>query len=159
MKHTLKTWLTTSVLGLALVATASAQMPAQTTPPAAPVQDAQAKAVAAVQGTWLIMSMNGQSLADAGVEMALVMTGNKYQQVTNGTVDETGTFTIDASKKPMTLDLKIETGDSAGQLQLGIAEIIGDTKQAVLAEPGVNSRPAGFSDPGAAIGVIAKRVK
>lgn len=154
MKHVL----TTLALTAALVAGTPAQTPTQTPRAGSSATDL-SKELQAVQGTWLVETVNGQVAKDMGVEMLLVITGNKYQQVTNGTVDETGTIKLDASKKPMSLDLNIATGDSAGTVQLGIAEINGDTMQAVLSAPGSGTRPAGFSDANAAIAVIVKRVK
>ena len=154
----MKQLLTTLALTAALVAGTSAQTPTQTPPAGSSATDL-SKELQSLQGTWLVETINGQVAKDMGVEMLLVITGNKYQQVTNGTVDETGTIKLDASKKPLAIDLNIATGDSAGTVQLGIAEINGDTMQAVLAEPGSSMRPAGFSDSTAAIAVIVRRVK
>jgi uncharacterized protein (TIGR03067 family) len=97
-----------------------------------------------IQGSWAIASFNGQEVpADAGA--FLVFTKDKYEQWTGGVVDERGSFKIDASKKPMTLDLIITEGESAGKTQFGVFELTGDTMLASLAMPGDTVRPASIS--------------
>lgn len=69
----------------------------------------------------------------------------KYTQTVNGTVVERGTFKIDASKKPMPLDLIITEGTDAGTVQLGVAEVTASTLRGKLAPPGVTTRPTDFA--------------
>jgi hypothetical protein len=59
---------------------------AQTAPPAA---DAAKKALDQIQGTWQVVTFNGES-APAGVDVHLTFTGDKYEQWANGTADERG---------------------------------------------------------------------
>ena len=147
----MKRLMTTLALAAALAAGLAAQTPA--TP------DAMSKEQAALQGTWVVTSMNGQNPADQGGEIGLVFTGNKYQVVINGAVDETGTFKVDAAKTPMSFDLTILEGNDAGKVQLGIVEIKGDIVQALLAAPSGSTRPADFNSNDGVIFFIAKRVK
>ena len=141
--------MTTLTLAVMLAAGLAAQTPAP----------AMSKELTSVQGTWLLTTVNDQNLSDQGVEMALVLTGNKYQQVVNGSVDETGTFKIDATKTPMTFDLTILEGNDAGKVQLGIIEVTGDIAKGLLAAPGATTRPADFNSNAGEIFFIAKRVK
>ena len=143
----MKTWMTTLTLAVLLAAGASAR------------QDSLPKELAALQGTWVIVSLNDQSPADQGVTMTLSFAGNNYTQSLNGEVVETGTFKLDATKKPLALDFTIVAGDDAGKLQLGIVEIGDQTARFGLAEPGSANRPTGFTEGGAAVVVIAKKAK
>lgn len=154
----MKKTLTALALAAALTTGINAQTPAAPASAAAP-QDAMAKALASIQGTWLLTTVNDQDLTGQGVEMALVIEGNKYKQVTNGSVDESGTIKIDPAKKPMSFDLNILEGDDAGKLQMGIIEITGDVAKGLLGTPGAATRPADFNSNDGAIFFIAKRVK
>ena len=104
------------MIGMALTAGVLAQAPK----PAAK----DAKAAAALDGTWVLTSINGEPLSD---ELTLTIAGGKYHQTVGGTINERGTIKIDASKKPMTIDLAITEGSDAGKTQLGIVEVTGDT--------------------------------
>ena len=146
----MKKLLTVLALAAAFTTGASAQTPAPST---------MSKELTSLQGTWLLTTVNDQNLADQGVEMALVIEGNQYKQVVNGTVDETGTVKVDPAKKPMSFDLTILEGNDAGKVQLGIIEVTGDVAKGLLAEPGGTTRPADFNSNDGAIFFIAKRVK
>jgi uncharacterized protein (TIGR03067 family) len=100
---------------------------------------------AALQGTWAVTSLNGQAIPDGAPELTLTFSGNKYHQTLAGQVNERGTFKVDASKKPMTIDLAITEGDDAGKTQLGIIEVTGDTMRCNLDTPGAGQRPADFT--------------
>ncbi len=107
-------------------------------------QDTVPKELVPIQGTWVITSANDQDVAGQGMDVALVVVGDKYTQTTNGAVDERGTLKLDMSKKPATLDLTIVEGDDAGKLQLGIVEITGNTMRGKLSAPGSTTRPSNF---------------
>jgi uncharacterized protein (TIGR03067 family) len=104
-----------------------------------------AKGAAALQGTWVISSINGQTAPEGSPEMTLTFTGDKYSQAVGGEVNERGTIKVDASKTPMTIDLIIVEGADAGKTQLGIFEITGDTIRASLDNPGAQQRPKDFT--------------
>ena len=98
-----------------------------------------------LQGTWHMTHSNGQDMAGSGQDITITIKDNTYVQSVNGTVAERGTFKIDESKKPMTLDLTIIEGDDAGKVQVGIAEVTGTTMKGKLAEPGATTRPTDFA--------------
>ncbi|MFI5178076.1 MAG: TIGR03067 domain-containing protein [Vicinamibacterales bacterium] len=127
---------------------------AQAAPPPASA-DAK-KALDQIQGSWQVVTFNGQD-APAGVEAYLVFTGDKYEQWTNGSVDERGSITLDPSTKPMSIDLIIAEGSDAGKRQLGLADITGDTLSLAFAAPGAPTRPKTPND--AEIVAILKKKK
>jgi uncharacterized protein (TIGR03067 family) len=104
-------------------------MVAQTKPPAVP------KPLLPFQGTWVLTTPDGQSLA-GDQELTLTITGDRYAQSVGGAVNERGTFKIDATRKPMWLDLTITEGNDAGKHQVGIVEVKGDTMRGALKLPG-----------------------
>jgi len=106
-------------------------------------QDAK-KATASLQGTWAVGSINGKSL-EGGSSLLLSFAGDKYHQTVDGTVNERGSYKIDTSKKPMTIDLIITEGDDAGKTQLGVIEVTGDKLRAHLNVPGSTQRPPDFT--------------
>jgi uncharacterized protein (TIGR03067 family) len=126
---------------------------AQTAPPAA--ADAK-KALDQFQGRWQVVTFNGQDIP-AGADLALVFTGDKYEVWNQGSVDERGSFKLDLSTKPMSIDFIITGGDDAGKTQLGLAEITGDTLSLAFAAPGDTARPKTPAD--AAVSGVMKKVK
>ena len=114
------------------------------------------KAAAALQGTWLLTSVNGEPLTE---ELMLTFAGDKYHQTVGGTVNERGTIKVDASKKPMTIDLAITEGSDAGKTQLGIIEVTGDTIRGNLDTPGAGQRPTDFTVKDGAIMFVGKKKK
>ncbi|CAN5757703.1 hypothetical protein BH18ACI5_BH18ACI5_18380 [soil metagenome] len=115
------------------------------------------KGAAALQGTWVINSINGQSAPEGSPEMTLTLTGDNYSQAVGGEVNERGTVKIDASKKPMTIDLAIVEGPDAGKTQLGIFEITGTALRASLDTPGAQQRPKDFTITEGSIMFAGKR--
>jgi uncharacterized protein (TIGR03067 family) len=136
---------------LTLVVGGSAVPLAQVTAPTDPA--------AALKGTWTIVTIGGQSLADAGAETLLTFAGDTYSQTVNGEVNERGSFKIDATKKPMTIDLVITEGADAGKTQLGVIELKDDTLTGNLNTPGVASRPADFTAQDGHFVFVAKKRK
>ena len=102
------------------------------------------KAGASLEGTWALGSLNGKSL-EGGPSLLLTFEGGKYHQTLDNTVNERGTYKIDTSKKPMTIDLNIVEGDDAGKVQLGVFEVTGDKLRANLGLPGATERPKDFT--------------
>ena len=139
--------LTMFVVGLAIAATGVVQ-PAKG-----------AKGPAALQGTWVIASINGQSAPEGSPEMTLTFTGDKYEQAVGGQVNERGTITVDTSKKPMTIELNIAEGTDAGKTQLGIFEVSGDTLRANLDTPGAQQRPTDFTVKEGSVMFVGKKKK
>ena len=119
---------------------------------------AQTKVMAMLQGTWIMTSSNGEDMT-AGPEVTITITDNKYVQVTNGTIVERGSFTIDEAKKPMTMDLNITEGDSAGQKQVGVFEVTATTMRGKLNNPGESARPTDFEVVGEPFFVFTAKKK
>ena len=111
---------------------------------------ATAKALAPLQGTWVLMGPGGEPMMPGG-ELAIIITGDKYAQAVNGEINERGTMKIDFAKKPMTLDLIITEGADAGKTQLGLLEIKGETMMGVLNAPADTNRPTAISAEGGLI--------
>ena len=135
MKNLLTLVLAASVTTVALAQTQTARSAA-----AAP------KVQALAQGTWVLTTANGDDLAAAGApEITVTITGDKYVQTTGGNVVERGSFKIDETKKPMTIDLLISEGDAAGKTQLGVIEVTETTMRGNLNTAGETARPKDFS--------------
>jgi uncharacterized protein (TIGR03067 family) len=117
------------------------------------------KGVPALQGVWSVLSINGQSSADAGMTMTLTITGENYVQALNGNVNERGTIKVDQSKKPMTIDFNIMEGDDTGKPQVGLVDVAGDTMTMKLGQPGSTTRPSGMAAEEGFFLVTAKKSK
>lgn len=111
----------------------------------APKEVPKSKILESLQGAWLFTSADGQDLTGSGQEIYVTITGNAYLQTVNGQQVERGTFKVDETKKPMTLDMIITEGDDAGQTQLGVLQIDGKTIWGKLAQPGMTTRPTDFA--------------
>jgi uncharacterized protein (TIGR03067 family) len=122
------------------MATTAVFAQSQTAKPEAP----KGKALTMLQGTWVFTSIGGQDTAGSP-EVIVTITDNKYVQTVGGEVVEKGTFKIDETKKPMTMDLSIAEGQSAGMTQVGIFEVTDTTMKANLAEAGGATRPTDFN--------------
>jgi len=114
---------------------------------------------AALQGTWQITSLNSQTMPEGAPSLSLTFTGDTYHQTLGGEVNERGTIKVDASKKPMAIDLVIKEGDDAGKTQLGIIEVTGDTMRASLAAPGDTQRPTDFTVKEGVFLIVGKKSK
>jgi uncharacterized protein (TIGR03067 family) len=148
------TQLTTIITAITLVTGVFTQ---GTKPPVKPGTKPQiAKGAAALQGTWALGSINGQA-ATEGSELTLTFEGNRYYQTFGGTVNERGTFKVDATKKPMTIDLTITEGNDAGKTQLGVFEVTGDIMRCSFNAAGSTERPASLTE--GALVVAAKKSK
>jgi uncharacterized protein (TIGR03067 family) len=82
-----------------------------------------------LKGTWVASEgqLGGEKVPDEFIKaISLTITDGKYS-VTVGEQKETGTFTIDATKKPMTMDISAEDGANKGKKILAIYELSGDT--------------------------------
>jgi uncharacterized protein (TIGR03067 family) len=117
----------------------------------------QTTGAAALQGTWTVTALNGQSMPEGSPELTLMFTGDRYHQAVGGEVNERGTFKVDSSKKPMTIDFAITEGDDAGKTQLGIVEVSGDTMKIGLGTARAVQRPTDFSGKDGAIMLVGKR--
>ena len=78
--------------------------------------------------------VNGKKISEEDLEkaadMRLVFKGNTGSIRNKDKVLSEGTITIDPTKKPKTLDLKVTKGDNSGKTSLAIYELDGDTLKA-----------------------------
>ena len=123
-------------------------------------QDGLSKELTSLQGTWVITMIDGEAVAAGAAEVALTIEKDKYNQTLDGQVIERGTIKLDASKKPIAMDLIITEGDDANKTQLGALEIGEKTIRFKLATPGATTRPADFEPAdGYFVFVLIKKTK
>jgi uncharacterized protein (TIGR03067 family) len=98
----------------------------------------------ALQGTWTLETLNQDGKAAPAEDLkriTFVFKDNTYAISMEGKELETGTFKLDSSKKPKTVDFEIKSGNDKGKKQPGIYELEGDTFKLCLAFPGGTDRP------------------
>jgi len=126
----------------------------------AAAQDALSKELTSLQGTWVITMLDGEAVPSGNPEVALTIEKDKYSQTLDGRVIERGTIKLDASKKPIAMDLIITEGDDANKTQLGVLEIGDKTIRFKLNTAGVATRPTDFEPAdGYFVFVLAKKAK
>lgn len=104
---------------------------------------------AGADGVWLVVGLEqmGKKLPTEVVEklnMKLTIKGNKYTVMVADKVHDQGTSTVDATKKPNTVDIKSEEGENKGKTILAIVEIKGDSMKACYDMVGAG-RPTEFA--------------
>lgn len=96
------------------------------------------------EGTWQVTKEvhNGQPLTEERVATTTFsFKGNKYEEKIGDQVAEAGTQELDPTKNPKHMDVTVTEGETAGQKQLAIYEIDGDTLKACFAPHGDTTRP------------------
>lgn len=126
--------------------------------------DAASDAMKALQGTWHLTSCEkeGKKLpADQIKNVKIVLTDGKYQFAEGkGADDDTkGTFKIDASKKPLTIEATPDDGSAKGKSIKGIYELKGDTFTVCFSKPGSAKAPTEFKSKAGAMLQTWTRVK
>src|SRR5262249_27610118 len=102
------------------------------------------------QGTWKAVSVkvDGKMMPDAFlqtlVDPCVIKDAKWTRHHSGGKVGHRGSYTIDPTKSPKTINFLITEGVGKGQTQLGIYEITGDTVKICFAAPG-KQRPNDFS--------------
>lgn len=106
-------------------------------------KDAVKKEMKQLEGSWKVTGFehNGNRLNVS--EWSLVVKGDKYT-LTYGNSTEEGTFKIDPSKKPKTVELVPSTGESQGKARRGIYELEGKNAKLCVAVAGKEERPTAF---------------
>ncbi|MBI2806477.1 MAG: TIGR03067 domain-containing protein [Planctomycetes bacterium] len=104
-----------------------------------------AKGAKAVQGSWSQTKGTAKiTLAFAGDKFTLTKSRDDKKETINGT------FKVDPSKTPHTIDMTVTDGTSRqvekykGKTSLGIYKVDGDKLQWCANEPGKDGRPAAF---------------
>src|SRR5258708_5224531 len=113
-----------------------------------------------LEGVWKIKTIqkNGKDLpAELLADASLTFDGGKYTLSKDGKMVEEGTFTLDASKKPSTIDIQI--GKDGGK-KIGIYQIDGDTFTEAIVPEG-SDRPTELvtKDGSPAVLVVLQREK
>jgi uncharacterized protein (TIGR03067 family) len=97
-----------------------------------------------LQGTWTAVSGEQEGKEDAKAkEHAIVFEGDKFSVKRGDKVEVQGTFKIDASKSPKTMDMNITEGpeDIKGKTAQAIYVLSGDELTWCVSEPGSGKRP------------------
>jgi uncharacterized protein (TIGR03067 family) len=101
-----------------------------------------------LQGTWRVVSMeqNGAKvfIPNPGAAYTVVIKGKSYVFKMGNRVVVQGTFTINPSRKPKTMDCVPSSGSDKGKVQKSIYELRGDTMKECGALAGKN-RPTEFA--------------
>jgi uncharacterized protein (TIGR03067 family) len=108
-------------------------------------KDENQKELERFQGTWRYESIesDGETIpAETFKDWRLVKEGDRYT-FTQGDAVYKGTFKVDVSKTPKTIDITRTEGPEGGMKSAGIYELDGDTYKVCLAPPG-KDRPTAF---------------
>ena len=108
------------------------------------------------QGTWILTTPDGKPLTQDG-DLTITFTGDKYAQAVAGTVNERGSIKLDATKKPMWIDLTITEGADAGKLQVGVIEVTGGVMKGVFGAAGATTRPTSLTPAPGLISFVGKK--
>jgi uncharacterized protein (TIGR03067 family) len=95
------------------------------------------------KGEWKLVSMKqgGQAAPAELVKGIRINFDGKDYVNTAGEMVEEGSYTLDATQSPKTIDLDIKKGDDAGKKQLGIYKLEGGKLKLTVAEAGSKDRP------------------
>src|SRR5208283_26079 len=114
-----------------------------------------------LDGKWLVISVERDGKPDDSLKGAVrTNAGDSYTLTPKDGKGIPGTFKVDPTKKPKTMDMMPGEGRYKGKTLLGIYELEGDTLKICFAEPG-KDRPSDFaSKPGSGVVLaIHKREK
>jgi uncharacterized protein (TIGR03067 family) len=112
----------------------------------APAGDAK-KELDKLQGTWTVVTVeaDGKPLpAEQTQTMKLVIQGDKYTFQTGDQRVE-GTYKLDPTKKPKTIDAARSDGPDKGKVLQGIYQVDGDEMKMCFGAPGNEARPKDFA--------------
>jgi len=117
-----------------------------------------------VEGVWNVTggSSDGKKIPQEVVDkLMLVVTfkDGKYTASVMGKQIEAGTYTIEAKKKAVNIDVTITEGNDKDKMQLGILKVEADVVTIAFAKAGAKERPKNF-DGGEGIDIsILKKSK
>jgi uncharacterized protein (TIGR03067 family) len=104
-----------------------------------------------LQGTWVVTRARRNDKVDAALAQATVtLTGNYFTSRSDRTVTAAGTWTVDPTRTPPTLELNYTEGAEKGQKVAGIYSRDGNVWIVIYSAPG-QPPPASFkqaSEPG-----------
>jgi uncharacterized protein (TIGR03067 family) len=108
--------------------------------------DATKKELDRFRGTWKFESVEieGQAVPADGIkDVRLILDGDKFTMEGGGLGMYKGTFKVDVSKKPKTIDVTFTEGPEKGKTSIGIYTLEGDTYK-VCMDPQGKERPTKF---------------
>lgn len=112
-------------------------------------------------GKWVTESVTREGKANDALKGAIRESADGKYSITPAKDSKagpvTGTYTIDASKTPITIDMKPKGGTYDGKTLLGIVKVDGDTMTVAFAEPG-KDRPSKF-EGGEGSGIVVTVLK
>jgi uncharacterized protein (TIGR03067 family) len=116
------------------------------------------------KGKWKAVSMltGGEPAPDEFVKaFKCTFEAKEYSNTSSGDMSEEGSYTIDATKSPKTIDFDIKKGNDQGKKQLGIYKFDGEKLTIIVTEAGSKDRPTSFTvDKGSsAFGFVLEKVK
>ena len=103
--------------------------------------DAVKKELKKLEGTWKIEGFEHHGNRLNPESWTLVIKGEKYTLTFGNTVEE-GTFKIDPTKKPKTVEVTPSGGESEGKTRKGIYEVDGKSAKACFNVAGEKDRPS-----------------
>jgi uncharacterized protein (TIGR03067 family) len=115
-----------------------------------------------LQGNWIItaVEISGEKVPPANLGMVKTRFKDKsYTQTVAGAEVETGTYALDPSKDPKTIDMKILTGNDAGKDQPGIYKFDGELLVLCMAQPGEKTRPGSFETKGNSFAAVTMKLE
>jgi uncharacterized protein (TIGR03067 family) len=123
------------------------------------VTDAQSQN--SLKGTWQVLAAQRNArIASDMQDHQLTFSGNRFDIRSQGGVLYQGTFQVDASKKPATIDFRHTAGKAKGQTWRGIYELDGDTLKICDNAADVSKpRPSAFVSEEGQVLVDFKRAK
>jgi uncharacterized protein (TIGR03067 family) len=101
------------------------------------------------EGVWHVVSItdDGKKLPDASAQrMTVITAANRYTVQVGDKIVERGTFVLDPSQNPGTIDATVTEGAGKGKTSLGIYELGDQSRRVCLAPPGA-ARPTRFESP------------
>jgi uncharacterized protein (TIGR03067 family) len=114
-----------------------------------------------LNGVWAPMSAEngGKKVPDDVIKDIRLTIKDGTFVARNGEAEGKGTFKIDPMKKPMTMDMLLETGPLKGKTQVAIYELQNDTLKICIGDIDKKERPTNFdtnSKPGVVTFVYKK---
>lgn len=138
----MRIWQAVVVVGIAAVMIAGVQLIGGATPADDPVQ----QEVKQFQGSWHAVAIQHADGSPAMTEEVaatrLVVTGNRFTLI-NKQVNISGTFAVNATRTPKTIDVVLKTADGPDITLLGIYAVKGNVRKSCFALPG-KDRPTRF---------------
>ncbi len=113
----------------------------------APPQDAPKEGIAQFQGTWKAVSIqtaDGSRASEDDVRNTRLVVDQDRFTLTGKGFTVSGTFTVNATAIPKSIDVLLTTKDRVETRFLGIYQIQGDTRRSCFALPG-KERPKQFT--------------